>query len=108
MTDLSVLEIGFHSLLDASPDAAAVVDAHGRVVALNSEAERLLGGSEAELLAQPMNRLVPTRFHQVLDAQPELEPQLGARQARGTRVTLFARRQDGTELPVEINRSPLD
>src|SRR3954464_14212375 len=103
MTDTSVLEIGFHALLDASPDASMVVDAHGRVVALNSEAERLLGWSEAELLGQPMNRLVPARFHQVLDAQPELEQELAARQVRSTRVTLFARRRDGTEFPVEIN-----
>src|SRR4051812_913095 len=107
MTDTSVLEIGFHALLDASPDASMVVDANGRVVAFNSEAERLLGWSEAELVGEPMNLLVPARFHQVLDAQPELEQQLEARHVPGTRVTLFARRRDGTELPVEINRSPL-
>jgi diguanylate cyclase (GGDEF)-like protein/PAS domain S-box-containing protein len=106
MIEHSVLEIGFRTLLDAAPDATAVVDALGQVVALNLEAERLLGWPEAELLGQPMNRLVPARFHHVLDNQPAFTPD-SAGQTRGARVSLFARRRNGSEFPVEINRSPL-
>jgi diguanylate cyclase (GGDEF)-like protein/PAS domain S-box-containing protein len=106
MMDQTLLDIGFRPLLDAAPDATAVVDALGHVVAINLEAERLLGWSEAELLGHPMNRLVPARFHHVLDNQPAFTQGAGSPR-RGTRVSLFARRRDGSEFPVEINRSPL-
>jgi len=103
----SLLNLGFRPLLEAALDASVVVDSLGRVVALNREGERLLGWSEPELLGQPMNRLVPPRFHRILDTLPAFnqEPQEG--QPKGTRVSLFARRRDGSEFPVEINRSPL-
>ena len=103
----SVLEIGFRPLLDAAPDATVVIDSLGRVVALNHEAERLFGWTEPELLGQPMNRLIPPRFHRILDTQPVFNQEPQESQPRGTRVSLFARRRDGSELPVEINRGPL-
>jgi diguanylate cyclase (GGDEF)-like protein/PAS domain S-box-containing protein len=102
------LGIAFRSLLDASPDATVVADPLGRIVALNRECERLLGWTEAELLGQPMNRLVPTRFHRILDAQPAFQQQSDESPPRSTRVSLFARRRDGSELPVEINRALLE
>jgi diguanylate cyclase (GGDEF)-like protein/PAS domain S-box-containing protein len=107
MTDPPLLEIGFRCLLDAAPDATVVVDSVGRVVALNHEVARLLGWSEGELLGQPMNRLIPPRFHRTLDTQPVFNRQLEESQPRGTRVSLFARRRDGSEFPVEIHRGPL-
>jgi diguanylate cyclase (GGDEF)-like protein/PAS domain S-box-containing protein len=107
MSHPTLLEIGFRSLLDAAPDATVVIDSPGRIVASNLEVERLLGWSEVELLGQPMNRLVPPRFHHVLDIQPvfSLQPPDGL--PKGTRISLFARRRDGSEFPVEINRSPM-
>jgi len=62
MSHSALLEIGFRSLLDAAPDATVVDDWLGRIVASNHEVERLLGWSESELLAQPMNRLVSLHF----------------------------------------------
>lgn len=107
MMEQSLLNLGFRPLLEAALDASVVVDSLGRVVALNHEGERLLGWSEQELLGQPMNRLIPPRFHRILDTLPAFnqEPQEGP--PKGTRVSLFARRRDGSEFPVEINRSPL-
>jgi diguanylate cyclase (GGDEF)-like protein/PAS domain S-box-containing protein len=107
MLDPSVLEIGFRSLLDAAPDATAVIDSSGRIVALNQEAERLLGWAEPELLGQPMNRLIPPRFHRILDTQPIFAGEPQPSHPKGTRVSLFARRRDGSEFPVEINRGAL-
>jgi diguanylate cyclase (GGDEF)-like protein/PAS domain S-box-containing protein len=74
---------------------------------LNREVERLFGWAEAELLGQPVNRLIPPRFHRTLDTQPVFSEQPREGNPKGTRVSLFARRRDGSELPIEINRSPL-
>jgi PAS domain S-box-containing protein len=70
MIDQSPLNMGFPPLLEAALDATVVVDSLGGVVALNHEVERLLGWSEQELLGQPMNRLIPQRFHGILDTPP--------------------------------------
>jgi diguanylate cyclase (GGDEF)-like protein/PAS domain S-box-containing protein len=107
MIERSLLEIGFRPLLDAAPDATVVIDSLGKVVALNHEVERLLGWSEEELLGQPMNRLIPPRFHRTLDTPPVFNPDPQEGQSKGTRVSLFARRRDGSEFPVEIHRGPL-
>ena len=55
-------EIGFRCLLDAAPEAMVIVDRLGGVVALNQEAERLLGWTEVELLGTQVNQLFPARF----------------------------------------------
>jgi len=107
MTNPSPLEIGFRPLLDAAPDATLVLDSLGTVVALNHEAERLLGWTEPELLGQPMTRLIPPRFHRTFDTPPVVSHEPQKRQPKGTGVSLFARRRDESELPVEINRIPL-
>jgi PAS domain-containing protein len=75
MMEQSLLNLGFRPLLEAALDASVVVDSLGRVVALNREGERLLGWSEPELLGQPMNRLVPPRFHRILDTLPAFNQQ---------------------------------
>jgi len=97
MSEYRLQDLGFRSFIDASPDATVVVDPLGKIVAVNRAVERLLGWAEGELLSQPMNRLFPPRFHRILDT-----PHLGnddsqATHPNGARVSLFARRRDGSE-----------
>ena len=89
---------GFRELLDAAPDAMVVVDPEGDVIALNVEAERLFGWTEAEFLGHPLNRIIPPRFQQISTGHGTDE---------GTPVSFLARRRDGSEFPVELNRAPL-
>jgi diguanylate cyclase (GGDEF)-like protein/PAS domain S-box-containing protein len=92
-------EKGFRQLLAATVDAMFVVDERGTVVGLNPEAERLFGFTEAELLGEPLDQIIPSRF-QKLTGSPGSPPNVAP-------VSLFARKRDGTEFPVEFNRSPL-
>src|SRR5947199_8501144 len=107
MTTPRMQDKRFRQMLDAAPDAMVVVDQAGTVVALNREAERLFGWTDAELRGEPTSRLIPQRFQQVYDAlgvsdreSPEIPPKRAP-------VRIFARRRDGSEFPVEIHRSPL-
>jgi diguanylate cyclase (GGDEF)-like protein/PAS domain S-box-containing protein len=104
MIEHALQDLGFRSFIDASPDATVILDALGKVVGVNRAVERLLGWTESELLGQPMNRLFPPRFHRILDTQPVTD-ELPKNHPSGTRVSLFARRRDGSEFPVEIIRS---
>ncbi len=99
MTTHPAQEKGFRQLLDAAVDAMLVVDERGNVVAVNPEAERLFGWASAELLGEPLDQLIPPRFQQLAG--------FAGTAPKGAPVDVFARRQDGTEVPVEFNRSPL-
>ena len=93
--------------LDISPDALVIVDKNGSLVQINRHTERLFGYSQAELLGQPLECLLPPRFRQ---------PHVGHRagffaaprtRAMGVGLELIGLRKDGTEFPVDISLNPL-
>jgi len=103
MTDNLLRENGFRCLLDAAPDALVVVDRRGDVVAANREAEQRFGWAEADLVGHPIDQLIPPRFqrvHLVQRASQAVSPAIPPSEAP---VSLFVRRRDGTESPVEIS-----
>ena len=107
MSEHALHDRSFRQLLDAAPDAVVIIDRIGQIVMMNREVERLFGWTEPELLGRPMRLLIPPRFHRVLETKPlnadESQPPI----TKGSAISLFARRRDGSEFPVEINRSPL-
>lgn len=103
MTTQPLQDKGIRELLDAAPDAMVIIDSLGKVVQVSQEAERLFGWTESELVGKPLNRLIPPRFQQVSAGQREGDVSSSA----SVPVSLFARRRDGSEFPVEFNRAPL-
>ena len=49
----------FRELLEAAPDAIIEIDREGRIVLANKATEQLFGYGRAELLAQPVESLIP-------------------------------------------------
>ena len=97
----------FALLLDSAPDALVVVDDQGKILLVNSQAEKMFGYTRKQLLNEPIEKLVPSRhgeMHRKDRADYNLEPQL---REMGTGRELFARRFDDSEFPVEISLSPL-
>lgn len=94
-------------LLNSAPDGIVIVDAMGKIVVVNSQTEILFGYTRHELIGQPVEILIPTRFnHEHLKhrtsfiAEPHVRPM-------GRDLELFGRRKDGKEFSVEISLSPL-
>jgi PAS domain S-box-containing protein len=92
-------------LLEAAPDAMVCVDAAGRIVLVNAEAERLFGYPREDLAGQPVEILVP-------DAARARHPGLRAGYAgeprpMGLRLELSGRRRDGITFPAEISLSAI-
>ncbi len=99
-------ERNFRDLIDAAPDAILVIDANGRVIKVNDEAERMFGYSRDDLLGHDVETIVPERFRAAHHASRERYADAPA--IRTIAGDLAARRADGTEFPVEIRVGPLE
>jgi len=104
LVDSNVL---FEKLFEFSPDAVLVVDREGAVLRANQQAETMFGHPRAELIGQPVERLLPERFgsghprhRDAYATQPHTWPM-------GAGLELYGLRKDGTEFPVDIMLSPL-
>ena len=93
--------------LESAPDAILIIDAAGRIVFVSRSAERLFGYRSAELLGEPLERLLP-------ESQRARHAELRARfmsaprtRPMGPGLDLRCRRCDGTEFAAEIGLSPL-
>jgi PAS domain S-box-containing protein len=97
----------FRNLLEAAPDAIVIVDQGGRIQLVNAQTERLFDYAREELIGEPVEILIPQRFHkQHLGDRREYSQAPHAR-AMGAGLELYGRRKNGTEFPVEISLSPL-
>jgi protein-histidine pros-kinase len=92
-----------NQLLGEAPDALVILDADGRMVRLNTQAEKLFGFSQEELLGRKPDLLMRThrtgrnvkrRASQV--AGPKIRP-------IGHGLESVIRQHDGTEFPVVID-----
>ncbi len=107
----AVADIGrdiFRTIVEAMPTAIVLTNSGGEIVLVNAGAERLFGYEREELPGKRIEVLVPERFRAVHTSDrasyvrdPEARPM-------GHGRDLFARRKDGSEVPVEIGLNPIN
>ena|SRR5215471_16369183 len=104
-TLLASIKKKFLDFLETVPDAMILSDQEGRILLANSNAERMFGYSQDELVGQEVEILMPERFrtrHRQYRtgyyADPSIRPM-------GVGRDLCARGKDGVEFPVEISLS---
>jgi PAS domain S-box-containing protein len=107
LRDAKLVESKFRDLLESTPDAIVMVNVTGRVVLINSQAENVFGYQRAEMMGQPVEMLLPQRFHAAhhghrgqFFAQPRTR-------TMGAGLELYGLRKNGEEFPVEISLSTL-
>jgi formate hydrogenlyase transcriptional activator len=95
-------------LFDFSPDAILITDDRGLMRAANPRVEEMFGYTSAELIGQPVEMLVPTRFHGVHPTHRENYGAHPRARQMGADLNLFGMRKDGTEFPVDIMLKPVE
>lgn len=98
----------FRALLEAAPDAIIIAGPDGRIALVNAQAERLFGYGRDELYGEPVERLVPTRFHERHILHRTGYANDPKARGMGSSQELFGLRKDGSEFPVEISLSPIE
>lgn len=101
-------EARFRTAVEASPNGIVMVDASGSIVLVNRELERLFGYTREELLGQPIELLVPQRFHRGHPVDREAFFRRPQARAMGSGRELYGVRKDGTEVAVEIGLNPIE
>jgi PAS domain S-box-containing protein len=97
----------FRGLLDSAPDAIVAVDDQGIIVLVNSQLERMFGYERSEIIGQPIEKLVPERFHNRHSKHRDKYTHEPRVRPMGIGLELFGRRRDSSEFSVEISLSPL-
>ncbi len=113
MTKMIWAEQKFHRIVESAPDAIVIVDGTGIITVVNSQTEMVFGYRRHEMLGQPIEMLIPSRFHanhpNLRDgylAHPSIRP-MGSVEVGAAMNDLFGLRKDGSEFPVEISLSPV-
>lgn len=108
MPDVAASQALFSAILSIAADAIITVDEEQRVLQFNEGAERIFGYTEREIVGQPLELLLPTRFHgphrrhvNEFGAGHEAARQMGHRRE------IYGRRKDGTEFPAEASIAQL-
>jgi PAS domain S-box-containing protein len=98
----------FAAVIETLPDATVVVDADGRMRLVNRQTEMVFGYTRDALLGQPVERLLPERFHSVHRQHRAVYAATPRTRPMDTTLPLVGRRQDGSEFPVAISLAPLE
>ncbi|HXG37323.1 MAG TPA: PAS domain S-box protein [Bacteroidota bacterium] len=98
----------FRLAVESTSNGMVMVDSDGKIVMLNSEAERLFGYQRHEVLGKPIEVLIPARFqrqHVEYRTAFRMTPQA---RKMGVGRDLYGLRKNGTEFPVEVGLNPID
>jgi PAS domain S-box-containing protein len=97
-----------HGCFEAAPDAVLLVDPLGRIVQLNRAAEMLFGFERAELLGQPLERLIPERLRAAHRTHHAAYLKAPRSRRMGAGTALLALHRAGHEFAIDVALSSLD
>lgn len=86
------------------------IDAEQRILLFNRGAEEIFGYTAAEVLGQPLELLIPTRYRDQHEAAhlPHFAKAHNTSRRMGERSEVFGLRRNGDEFPAEISISKVD
>jgi PAS domain S-box-containing protein len=95
-------------VVEAMPDGVVIVNAHGEMMLVNREMERLLGYPRNEMLGHCVEMLLPVEIRSAHLHHREGFQANPRRRSMGAGLDLSAQRKDGSVFPVEISLAPTE
>lgn len=102
---LRASEARTRSILHSTPDAIITADHRGQVVGWNDGAAALFGRTEAEMLGQSLDVIMPERYRALHRAGLDRVATGGAPHVADRVLELAGLRRDGAEFPLELSLS---
>lgn len=104
----SAVEERLLSLFEAAPQAILAINPDGKLVLVNRKTEAMFGYMREQLLGQPLAMLLPERSRKIHAAHREKYFSDPRQREMGQGSSLWGRRKDGSEFPVEVGLSHVE
>jgi PAS domain S-box-containing protein len=102
------LEERFRQVVESAPNAMVMIGMSGKIEMVNTQAERVFGFERSEMLGQPIEMLVPSRFRFNHPNLREAFFESPVSRPMGAGRDLYGLKKNGTEFPVEIGLNPIE
>ena len=100
---LLISEERWRSVIDSAVDAIIVIDNRGMIEVFNRSAERMFGYSEADMLGQSINLLMPAPYKDEHDGYIANYLRTGRKKIIGIGREVVGRRHDGSTFPMHLS-----
>ncbi len=97
-----------HLAVEASPNGIVMTDHKGKIVMVNAATERFFGYTREELIGQPVEKLIPNRYHQQHFEYRQVYLKESRSRPMGHGNDLYGLRKNGQEFPVEVGLNPVE
>jgi PAS domain S-box-containing protein len=108
ITELKRSQRLFQGVLHSAPDAMVLINPQGQIVMVNRQTERIFGYSQAELVGQPVELLVPDRYRAKHPSHVASFFAAASVRPMGAGLPLRGLRKDGQEFEADIALSPIN
>ena len=105
--ELEALTKKYSSLLFGTPDGLIITNNNGKIVFANESSKTIFGYTNAELLGQKIELLIPSRYQAQHEKKREGYLKKPKLRLMGSGLELFGQHKDGHEFAVEISLSPV-
>ena len=97
-----------HAVLEAAVDGIITIDEAACIESINPAVEQLFGWSAAELVGEPVSKLMPEPYRSYHDAYMRHYRETGERRIIGIGREVEGRRKDGSVFPMELAVSEVE
>ncbi len=108
VSERKAAERKFEQFLEFAPDAVVGAWPDGTIALVNRQVEALFGYRREELIGEPVEVLIPKRYHETHPRYREHYVGEPRTRSMGTGVELYALRKGGEEFPAEISLAGID
>jgi PAS domain S-box-containing protein len=107
--DFEIKRVGerIRLVVEAAPNAMVMVNSDGQITLVNEQTEKMFGYARDQLIAQPVEMLIPQRargHHPALRTNYFAGP---STRSMGVGRDLYGLTKDGREVPIEIGLNPI-